>query len=411
MEVKKAIRNIVHPSNRNNVLECEIHDIPLCIVNSLRRVILSEIPNVCMHFDHEHEEENDIKILVNTTPMNNEIIGRRMALIPICVHPNDLEDIERYKFTLAVQNQTPEIIDVTTKDINVYDEKEDRPLTEEERDRMFPPSPITGDYILIAKLLPNRFNIEQGDTLAIEGHASVGTAMMNASYSPVSCATYFNIIDEEAATAALKSQLDALPQPVSDKQRRDIRRRFKTSDIYRSFVKNKYDEPSAFQFKVESECAMSPEYIVFKGLKIICDKLDKIREDLEFDVDQDEPRTVDTLFVKDDNETPEGTMYQLLLHGETETTSNLIDSLLYKRYYQTVKPAERVLLYTGNYCPHPLEKLVVIRMLLRFEDPVEAKRWMVTALQEMREDIGALCKQWIKLTKLKASKFNEVAVF
>ena len=57
------------------------------LVNSLRRVMISEIPNV--GFDHKTSEDssqNPIRIINNTSALHNEFIAHRIALVPICTY-------------------------------------------------------------------------------------------------------------------------------------------------------------------------------------------------------------------------------------------------------------------------------------------------------------------------------------
>ena len=50
------------------------------IINSLRRVLLSSIPSIGFRTEMNN---TDIKILKNTTPLHNEFILHRIAMIPL----------------------------------------------------------------------------------------------------------------------------------------------------------------------------------------------------------------------------------------------------------------------------------------------------------------------------------------
>ena len=51
-----------------------VNDIDLSIINSIRRIILSELPNVGFFFDPNDFNNKDINVLENNTPLHNEFI-------------------------------------------------------------------------------------------------------------------------------------------------------------------------------------------------------------------------------------------------------------------------------------------------------------------------------------------------
>ena len=69
----------------------EIFDIDIAVINSIRRVILSdiEIPGMI-------GEGNDvsINIIANNGPLHNEYLIHRIGLIPICLKENEIDDYE-----------------------------------------------------------------------------------------------------------------------------------------------------------------------------------------------------------------------------------------------------------------------------------------------------------------------------
>jgi len=80
-----------------------VTDIDLSIINSIRRVILSDIPNVGFFFDpNNFTDDKHINITINNTPLHNEFLQHRIALIPIHVSVSQLENWndERYTFII-----------------------------------------------------------------------------------------------------------------------------------------------------------------------------------------------------------------------------------------------------------------------------------------------------------------------
>ena len=61
------------------------HNIPLCIINTLRRIIMNDLIHVGFN-------EKNIEIIKNTTTWNNEILAHRISLIPILSLKNIIID-------------------------------------------------------------------------------------------------------------------------------------------------------------------------------------------------------------------------------------------------------------------------------------------------------------------------------
>ena len=87
-------------------IEFDIKDIKLCVVNSLRRAMLSEIP--ILTFDdtwHDNALERSINILKNTSGIHNEFLAHRLSLIPICMYDSDLLQPITTKFNIDTQKR------------------------------------------------------------------------------------------------------------------------------------------------------------------------------------------------------------------------------------------------------------------------------------------------------------------
>ena len=56
--------------------ELVLEDVPVSLSNAIRRIILSEIPNVAFY-------EKDINVLENKSELHNEFIAHRTSLLPI----------------------------------------------------------------------------------------------------------------------------------------------------------------------------------------------------------------------------------------------------------------------------------------------------------------------------------------
>ena len=325
-------------------LQFHIQNVDVSVVNALRRVLLSNIPNVAIRFDPYNETEHDVNVIVNTGCLHNEFISHRMSLIPICMQPDEIDAFEKarsYKYVIHKKNQTNAIINVTTDDIIVYDH-EGASLSKTARDALFPKDRITGDPILITKLKPNLFQKDMGDEIHLEAFASVGTATDNAAWSPVSLASFYNAVDEDAAEAAFETKMKAIN--VDAKKKAQLRADFNNLEKFQHYIKNDRGEPNDFVFSVESECAMTPTYLVNKGLTILAEKVEAVAAG-----------------IREDSVKIEGVeeMCHLILRGETHTIGNLLQAQIYNKYVRD--GAAKELEYVGYLCPHPLEKTVIIK--------------------------------------------------
>jgi DNA-directed RNA polymerase subunit L len=360
-------------------------DIDISIANSIRRVILSEIPNIAVSFDPYSPELNDLKFIVNTTSLHNEFMGHRISLIPLLFNPDEISsfDPSKYRFMIDVHNKGTEIMDVTTEHIRVFDE-DDNELPELHL-KLFVRNKITKDYILITKLKPNLYNKEHGEHLQVEFRCRVGNAKQNARYSPVSTCTYFNVIDDEKADEAfadsLAQQESKENKKLSAEEKAVLKKRFDVHDRYRLFHKNEFDEANRIRFTIESECRMTPRYLVDKALDILISKANKLINDAD---DNMSVKVIDA----------DTRAYAITIFDEDHTLGNLIQALMYNKH---IRSTDKKLAYIGYFLPHPLVNEIVVKLIFNKD---------ATDINDVNDVIGYISSAFNKtlvktLTKLK----------
>ena len=242
-------------------------DTDVCYVNALRRIILTQIPICCIR--SEDEAVNQVHISVNTTRLHNEILKHRLSMIPI--HTIDLEFLpDKWELVLDSndidfagnneKNEANSVSYITSEhfrlrrkcvdedednDNNNGDEKgnkEDEWMPMEEVRKLFPPDPITGDFIDFARLR-HSFMDDTRERLALVADFSVATAADNAMYNVVSKCSYMNTIDMEAAAvevARLKSVfLETESNKIGDWSFHE--KNFWLLDAQRFYVSNSFD--------------------------------------------------------------------------------------------------------------------------------------------------------------------------
>lgn len=383
----------------NGQVSFTVNDVDIAIINAVRRVMLSELPNVAVRFNAGDIEkaltESDIEFIENTTCLHNEFLGHRISLIPIHIEEDELEnyDSEKYTFVINIHNQTHEVLYVTTKDIVAYDaDGQEYPTSV--RDKLFPVSPITGDAIYIVALNPNHYNTDFGDKLHVRFKASVGTAQEHARFSPVSCCTFFNVIDRQKAEEAKRLLIEKTEEAMKKKEvgrqnmtaeeKEKLSRRFDVHDAFRYYVKNEEtDEVAAVRFTIESECRLSVRYLFAKSLDVLVQKLQKVMKPNRYAI---------TRLGEADS-----MVYSILIKHEQHTLGNLMQTLMYNMYVREASDLE----FVGYYLPHPLVDEIIMKLhftkghdAYKTVDGVRA--FYETSIKRMQTILRDLKKVWVE---------------
>ena len=221
-------------------VQLDVINVHPSLVNSLRRVMISELPNV--GFDPHCEEGvtgNSIQIHTNTSALHNEFIAQRIAMVPLCTYGDGVSELNidsrwnqgdgKRVNTFATKHAEGESVhraftlDVTndeaTRDTRRDDRKEDvdgdmlwvttldfesadvkRKVNEvirpdvmalvdhrEVSPREIPEADQYRAHILLNKLKKSG---DSGETLQITCIPRVGTGMQHALYSPVGTVSY-----------------------------------------------------------------------------------------------------------------------------------------------------------------------------------------------------------------------------
>lgn len=326
-----------------------LRDIDLSVVNALRRVIISEIPNVAFYFDPNDITRKDIKVYKNTCALHNEFLSHRISLLPLCYSANEIAtfDPSNYIFKLKKKNSGADIVSVTTRDIQIYD-KDGHLYPRQFHEKILPKNKITGDYILITKLKPNLYNIDEGEEIDIECKASKNTAITHARWSPVSQCSFINVRDDERAQKGFEEKIAKLG-PVTEDERERLKKQFYTMEADRYFKQNKYDEPSEFEFTLESECSMTPIELFKQAFSVLIDKFENLQVNL---------RKKNNVVIRKVGNIKN--FYEIELKDETYTLLNVLQSMIYNYNFRGEK--HNILEFIGYYNPHPLETKMILKI-------------------------------------------------
>lgn len=338
----------------------DVVGIDLAVANSLRRTIIADIPVVAFMGE---SDEPSIAILENTGPLHNEFMSHRIGLIPIHLTTEEVDafDVDEYMFELKERNDTANVTNVTTKDFKVI--KNGRELPVKETLRMFPPHPVSKHHILVTRLRPY-------EAFHAECKAIKATARKHAGFSAAFCTMSF------------------LQDPLSAAQAQGV------LDKERAYIRNEFNDPIAFRFQVEPYTALTPQYLVSKAFDILRSKLQKIITELY----QDPSDYVQTRVWTGED----GFGQEFVFQNEDDTIGNLLQSLMYNYYILGQKPTEhgRTVNYVGYICPHPLEPIMILRIVFSEEAPLsEYIEALAESCRRIDADMQAIQTEWIRFTK------------
>lgn len=290
-------------------------DVDQAVMNSLRRVIMSEVPYVAI-------DKDSVMFFKNTHVLHNHFFAARLSMLPVHLSRGEADAYipGSIKVFLDVKNDGKAVMDITSADLTATLHDREHPDTA----RLFPPSDVTGDHVLLTVLKPGEAIKCEGTVVKGRGHASFAVASKVA-YSPI----LDDKLLEEARSKAGKSDRE--------------QNRFEHIDSKRCFVRGPDGNPRAFRFVVESECGMSAVDVVEAALTVLETKCATAKARVLEDA---------------------GTGITVLeCANEGHTLGNLLQSC----GVDDLMGADKPLKFVGYHCPHPLEKRFLMNVVA--DDP------------------------------------------
>jgi DNA-directed RNA polymerase subunit L len=425
------------PDNKNKIVSAEIvaTNVSVSLANSIRRVLLSNLPNVGFN-------EKLINIKENTSAAHNELIKHRISLLPI--YRDSRFKILSYMdnttnkrvftfaedsiipiFTLNKQNQNNflaqqiNIEDVMSNEFEVFisktlkeEEGTDKEAVEgpdekqQEREMLdiedfFESDYFTNDYIHLLLLKSNPNDKENGEKLVIEAQPDVGISKQNASYSPISTVSYFYekdvdemldiVFEKQFQQANIERQGKGL-EGFSEKEKIAERKSFDLLESARVYKQNQDGECNIIHFGIESIGVYSPIQAFMDGLHVLELKLIDLLNHITF--------TNSEIILKQEIYSFyfENKVGYLEVNFEDHTLGNLItdymnrvsieDILNYKtqpnKIYYKEQTQDTLLDYCSYRIIHPLEETIKFKMKINetniqnFNDILTKSTWSAT---------------------------------
>ena len=345
------------------VLSFTLQQANVSIANALRRTMLSNIP--CVVFRTAPYAENRADIKVNTSRMNNELFKQRLSCVPIHISDPSFP-IQNYQVELDVTNNTDSVIYATTKDFKIKDLQGDVYVSEAETRKIFPPDPITGDYISLLRLRQRLSDEIPGQQISMVATLDIGRASEDGAFNVVSCATYGATPDPIAARDAWQAKEKELLSEGKDPS--DVE--FAKQD-WMLLDAQRYITPDSFDFQVETVGQFTNRDIVFRAAHILIDGVKRFKNTLS--------ETQETMIAATAATLENG--YDIQLEGEGYTLGKALEYVLYIRHFQA---SPKVLSFCGFLKEHPHIDSSMIR--LGFINPTERStvyEYLVEAADEL----------------------------
>ena len=324
---------ITNLSEENNNLTFRISGVNVSFANALRRIILSEVPCVIMRA--APYETSTIDITTNTARMNNELLKQRISCIP--VHISDTTaPIENFVIEVDKTNEGDVIDYVTTEDIKIKDKTTDKYLSRGQVQAIFPPNPITGDYIDIARLRPRISAELEGEQLTFTATFDIGFAKQDGAYNVVSTCCYQNTPDPDQISRVWAEVEKKL---VEEGKSAEIIE-FEKKDFYYLQAQKLY-VPDSFDFIVETVGQFTNMDLVYKAVDVMLNKLTLFKKAI-----QTNPEIISATNTTLDNG------FDVKLIGEDYTLGKAIEYVLYHNYFHRLNDT-KPLNFCGFRKPHP----------------------------------------------------------
>jgi DNA-directed RNA polymerase subunit L len=315
--VSKYIPRIVSKTDENGQLNFTIDRINVSLANALRRVVLSDIPTLVFRV-YPHSECRST-ITVNTSRIHNQILNQRLSCIPI--HITDQEfPFKDYQVEINAIADGGEIRYVTTKDFKIKNKANGKYLTDVKVHEIFPPNPITGDFIELARLMPKMSEYSEGEQLAMTCDFDIGTAREDGAFNVVCTCAYSMTMDPAKVDEAWRIKEAELVKEgvatIGSEEMKAQRKNWALLDAQR------YTKDDSFDFVIETVGVFSNADIVSKAAQIMINKCTKFIRDIESGENHIIP-TVSTI----------QNGFDIELKGEDYTLGKVLEFFMHDKHY------------------------------------------------------------------------------
>ena len=358
----------------NNLISFTLENVYIAFANAIRRISFSEIPTVMCNPLPYHD--SDIKVIENKTIMHNEFLQDRIGLLPINL---PYSEVDKYSFELNVKNDQNVDLQITSNDITIIENDSKKKYNNEELN-IFNKNYITGDYPIICNL--NKKKKEFIEELVIEFKPTINIGNEHARFSSVCLSKYIY--------SPVKNINDIKNNYIiqhKDLNKKDAGKKFDIYEKEKYFVKDNYDNPISFDFEIESIGILQPEIILYRSLIILKHKINNLQNNIKR--------------ITRSNTAMNG--FDIHIENEDHTIGNLLETYLYQFYKVRNHDSDYHINFVSYKIPHPLEKLLILRINFTKENNEELLTTLINDLliTELNNIIDSTIEKILEITQLK----------
>jgi len=323
----------------NELLKFTLSNVNVSYANALRRTILSNIP--LLVFRTQPYDRNNVDIKVNKTRLNNELLKQRISCIPIFITEISDFPYQDYVIELNKENNTNVIDYVTTEDFKIKNIKLDNYLNDSEVKQIFPPDPITQDYIDIVRLRPKMAENIECEKLVFRAKLDIGTAEEDGAFNVVSTCSYGNTMDAVKIKEIWELKEEELKTKYSKDEIEFMKKDWLLLDAKRIFVEDSFD------FTIETIGVYTNHKLVEIGCLVLIKSLNKTLNSIKNDSN----------LIKEANDTMDN-CYIITIENEDYTIGKMLEFYLYNKYFVEKKQLN----FVGFLKKHPHDNNSIIKV-------------------------------------------------
>lgn len=328
------------------------------IINSIRRVLLSSIQSVGFRTEMKN---TDIKIIKNTSPLHNEYILHRIAMIPLYIDTESYKRDLLFKLKVSADPEKP-VTKVTANDFEIYRLKDgyendsseidinkfsEQKISEDEKISIF--RPFKDKYYCDITELKSSSS-DSVHEIELYGVPRISYAYEDARWQAVSMATYSFKRDNELFNRVLNEKMKI--ENVEEEDKDKFAKSLYISESERYFHRDRFCEPYWYEFKIDSAHSLNSKELFIKANEIMVQELELFKNDLKNISNKDDSRI--SIEKIDEN------IYRMSVFGNDDTIGNVIQTEITREIDD-----DSDVLACGYKKTHPLEKIITFNISLK----------------------------------------------
>ena len=379
------------------------------IVNSIRRILLAEIP--CVGFRCDEGLPSDLKMEINHTSSHNEFLLHRISLIPLFLDPFEYNKDFLFQLQVKHSDKDPfmfvtsdmfeiyplkgelEDVNLNILDINNYDLS--RKLSVEEKKKIIRPYIYkdTHHYNLITELKNTNSSDTQAQEISLYGSPSVSNGKEHSRWKAVTDAVYTFAKDNDMFKSISNEKAD-LKNITNEDERLKFIKSLELSESERYYHRDVNGEPYIYDFKITSCHYLSSKDLFLLANNIMKNKLVNLKNTM-ISLVQGKETPISVTSRENASST-----YDFIIPGEDDTLGNAIQS------HAVNFIDEKSLIHICSYRrSHPLEEHIILTLSINpnhraHADKEEAKlNIIVKNLEDVINDLITVYDEIISVSE------------